>query len=214
MTTGYPKDTTPVRGRGASAAGAPQGDAIELVQLDVRGLHAYREPLIDLLVDAVTHGSSVGFVLPLPRTEAGEYWEGLAPSIGRGERLLWIARVPTPAGARVAGTAQLELTQKRNGINRAEVQKVLVHSGERRGGVGRLLMAEVERVARGLDRGLLFLDTEAGSGAEPFYRALGFTCIGGLPEYACSPHGEWRANAIYYKTLFTRGTKGTQGSRA
>jgi acetyltransferase len=42
------------------------------------------------------------------------------------------------------------------------------------------------------------------SGAEAFYRALGYTCIGGLPEYACSPQGEWRANAIYYRTLFRR----------
>jgi acetyltransferase len=86
------------------------------------------------------------------------------------------------------------------------VQKLLVHTRARRGGVGHELMRTLEARARALGRGLLYLDTEAGSGAEAFYRALGYTCIGGLPEYACSPEGEWRANAIYYKTLFVRST--------
>ena len=153
-----------------------------------------------LLIDAVGHGSSLGFVLPLARDEVRRYWDGLAPSLADGRRLLWIA---TDAGATL-GTVQLELATKRNGVNRAEVQKLLVNSSARRGGVGRALMQVVEASALVLDRGLLFLDTEAGSGAEAFYRSLGYTCIGGLPEYACSPQGEWRANAIYYKTLFRR----------
>ncbi len=105
----------------------------------------------------------------------------------------------------LVGTVQLELATKKNGLNRAEVQKLLVHSRARRGGVGRTLMEALEVTARELGRGLLHLDTEARSGAEDFYRALGYSCIGGLPEYACSPEGEWRANAIYYKTLFSRG---------
>ncbi len=161
---------------------------------------ACREALIDLLIDAVAHGSSVGFVLPLSRDEASQYWDGLLPSLRAGSRLLWTA---TDAQG-LSGTVQLELVTKKNGINRAEVQKLLVHTRARRGGVGRALMQALETRARELDRGLLYLDTEAGSGAEDFYRALGYTCIGGLPEYACSPEGEWRANAIYYKTLFLR----------
>jgi len=67
-------------------------------------------------------------------------------------------------------------------------------------------MQALEAAALDLRRGLLYLDTEARSSAEAFYRALGYTCIGGLPDYACSPEGEWRANAIYYKTLFPRRT--------
>lgn len=161
---------------------------------------AQRAALIDLLIDAVEHGSSVGFVLPLSRDEAGWYWDGLQPSLRAGSRLLWVA---TDAQG-ITGTVQLELITKKNGINRAEVQKLLVHTRARRTGLARALMQALETQARELDRGLLYLDTEAGSGAEPFYRALGYTCIGGLPEYACSPEGEWRANAIYYKTLFLR----------
>lgn len=170
-------------------------------RVDVASLASHRDELIDLLLDAVEHGSSVGFVLPLAREEAGAYWDGLAESIERGSRLLWIARDDTG----LLGTVQLELTLKKNGVNRAEVQKLLVHTRARRKGVARALMQVVEARARELRRGLLYLDTEADSDAEHFYRSAGYTCIGGLPEYACSPRGEWRANAIYYKTLFSRG---------
>ena len=147
--------------------------------VDIAGLTAHREALIGLLIDTVEHGASVGFVLPLPRAEAGAYWDGLQPTIANGTRLLWFA--DDEAG--LLGTVQIELTFKK----------------------ARVLMSAVELRARELDRGLLYLDTEAGCGAEPFYRSAGYSCIGGLPEYACSPEGEWRANAIYYKTLFKRG---------
>jgi acetyltransferase len=172
-------------------------------RVDAPALAVHRDALIDLLIDIVEGGNSVGFVLPLSRDEAGAYWDGLVPSLANGSRLLWIAR--TADG--LAGTVQLELTLKKNGVNRAEVQKLLVHARARRHGIARELMQTAEARARELGRGLLYLDTEAGSGAEDFYRALGYTFIGGLPEYACSPDGEWRANAIYYKTLFLRSTE-------
>lgn len=174
---------------------------VDITQIDVDGLASQREALVDLLIDSVAGGASVGFVLPLSREEASRYWDGLRPSIVEGSRLLWIAH--DDGGA--LGTVQLELAMKKNGVNRAEVQKLLVRTGARRRGVARALMQRVETQARELDRGLLFLDTEAGSAAEHVYRALDYVCIGGLPQYACSPEGEWRANAIYYKTLFVRG---------
>ena len=68
-------------------------------------------------------------------------------------------------------------------------------------------MQALQVCAREPDRGLPYLDTEAGSGAGLVDRALGYTCIGGLPEYACSTHGEWRASAIYYETLFLRNAR-------
>ena len=174
---------------------------VSIVRVDAAALPAERDALAQLLIDVVENGASVGFVLPLSHDEAARYWDGLAPSLADGSRWLWAAR----DGGGLLGTVQLELATKKNGVNRAEVQKLLVHSAARRRGVARALMQTVEARARELRRGLLHLDTEAGSDAEPFYRALGYTAIGGLPEYACSPRGEWRANAIYYKTLFLRG---------
>ncbi len=174
---------------------------VTIERIDSSSFAAQREALIDLLIDTVENGSSVGFVLPLSREEAGRYWDDLLPSITQCSRLLWLARDATGA----LGTVQLELVMKKNGVNRAEVQKLLVHSRARRQGVARALMQTLETRARELRRGLLYLDTEAGSVAEHFYQSLDYICIGGLPEYACSPQGEWRANAIYYKTLFLRG---------
>jgi acetyltransferase len=68
-------------------------------------------------------------------------------------------------------------------------------------------MQALEARVAALERGLIYLDTEAGSAAESFYRSLGYTHAGGLPEYACGPDGTWRANAIYYKSLFLRSHK-------
>jgi acetyltransferase len=172
-----------------------------IARIDAATLPAQRDALVDLLIDAVEHGASVGFVLPLSRDDARRYWDGLVPSLTDGSRMLWLASDATGP----LGTVQLELATKRNAVNRAEVQKLLVHTRARRKGIGRKLVQAVEARARELRRGLLYLDTEAGSDAEQFYKALDYTCIGGLPEYACSPRGEWRANAIYYKTLFQRG---------
>ena len=45
------------------------------------------------------------------------------------------------------------------------------------------------------------VDTEAGSPAENFYSALGYTRVGELPNYCKSPNGHYSPTAIYYKTL-------------
>ena len=55
--------------------------------------------------------------------------------------------------------------------------------------------------ARQHKRGLLYLDTEAGSGAEAFYQSLHYTKIGELPDYCQSPDGRYSPTAIYFKTL-------------
>jgi urease subunit beta len=105
---------------------------VAIERIDSSSFAAQREALVDLLIDTVENGSSVGFVLPLSREEAGRYWDDLLPSITQCSRLLWLARDATGA----LGTVQLELVMKKNGVNRAEVQKLLVHSRARRQGRG------------------------------------------------------------------------------
>ncbi|TBV07587.1 GNAT family N-acetyltransferase [Phytopseudomonas dryadis] len=173
---------------------------LQLLSLDEHGLDAQRPGLIALLLDAVAHGASVGFLADLDAAQANAYFDEVRQGLGNGTQLLWIAQ----ENARILGSVQLGLCQKANGLNRAEVQKLLVLSSARRRGIAALLMQQLESRARQLQRGLLYLDTEAGSGAEPFYRAIGYHCIGGLPDYACGPDGQYRANAIYYKTLSRR----------
>lgn len=173
---------------------------IELRKLDTRGFDAVRDELAALLVDVVGHGASVGFLAPLAPSEAGLYWENVRAALSDGSRLLFAAW----QGGQLAGSVQLDLCQRANGVNRAEVQKLVVHSRARRFGVASALMGELEREALSLRRGLLFLDTEAGSGAEGFYRALGYTRAGELPQFACDTAGQWKATALYFKTLFER----------
>lgn len=172
---------------------------MDILLLDAESVDAARPQLAALLLDAVAHGASVGFLAALGAGEADTYWRGVQDAVADGSRLVLAAR----DGAALVGTVQLDLCGRPNGANRAEVQKLLVHSGARRGGIATALMAEVEAQALARRRGLLFLDTEAGSGAEALYRRLGYTRVGELPEFASSPDGTWRATAIYFKTLFS-----------
>jgi acetyltransferase len=168
--------------------------------LDAAGVATHAAQLRGLLIDAVTHGASVGFVMPLEENVADAYWREVREAVAAGTRILLVAWRDHV----LVGTVQLDLCMKPNGRNRAEVQKLLVHSAGRRGGVATALMAAAEMQALALCRGLLYLDTEAGSGAEALYSRLGYTKIGELPEYCATPGGAWRATAIYYKTLFVR----------
>jgi acetyltransferase len=81
------------------------------------------------------------------------------------------------------------------------VQKLLVREQARRRGLGQQLMNALELEAAKHKRGMLYLDTEAGSPAEDFYKALGYTRAGEIPDYACDPHGTYRPTALYYKIL-------------
>lgn len=162
-----------------------------------------RAALVELLQDAVAHGASVGFLAGLELAQASDYWAGVKAAMRDGSRRLWLAE----CNGKLFGAVQLDLCQRGNGANRAEVQKLLVHSSERRLGVARSLMTVLETTAHFLERGLLYLDTEAGSPAEALYENLGYTRVGVLPQHACTPDGEWRDTAIYYKTLLTRSAK-------
>ena len=50
-------------------------------------------------------------------------------------------------------------------------------------------------------RGLLVLDTQAGSGAEIVYQKLGWQRAGEIPNYAASPDGALHGTAYYFEPL-------------
>jgi len=157
----------------------------------------YRQGLIDLLLDAVGHGASVGFMADIDARQARDYFDTVQSAIQDGSLLLWVV----VREEQVLASVQLGLCQKPNGLNRAEVQKLLVLSEVRRHGLGQQLMKALEETARQYKRGLLHLDTASGSEAEAFYSDLGYTRVGELPNYCAMPNGEYRATAIYFKTL-------------
>jgi acetyltransferase len=153
-----------------------------------------------LLRDAVDHGASIGFTLPLAETEVAEYWRKVGAEVSAGTKLLFAAR---DDAERLVGSGQLALEMRSNGRHRAEVQKLMVFAVRRGAGAGSLLMRAIEKAARAHGRTLLFLDTSIGAGgATRLYEQLGYTHGGGIPDYAMDPDGTLRANAIYFKKLF------------
>jgi GNAT superfamily N-acetyltransferase len=151
------------------------------------------DQLADILIAVVAQGASVGFLPPLAREEAKDYWRGvLRPEV----RLLVAER-----DGRIVGTAQLELATKVNGRHRAEVNKVLVHPACQRQGVGRRLMSAIETVARREGRTLLHLDTREGDPSNELYQAAGWTEAGRIPMWARSAAGTLDGTVFYFKEL-------------
>jgi acetyltransferase len=169
----------------------------EIARLNESDLRAQFEPFADLLADTVNHGASVGFLRPLDPGIAHDYWHEVLSGVARGTKILLAAR----AGGRLVGSVQLELAQRPNGRHRAEVQKLIVLSNHRRRGIASELMEAIEREGRTAGRSLLVLDTEAGSGAEPFYESLQWQRVGSIPGFALSTDGVPTPNTIYYKMI-------------
>jgi GNAT superfamily N-acetyltransferase len=115
---------------------------------------ARRLALVDLLVDSVEGGASVGFVWPMTRTKAETWWEDVLASHARGERLIFTAE----ALGCLDGTVQLIPSPKENQAFRADLTKLLVHRSARRQGLGALLMRAAEDEARRIGRTLLTLN--------------------------------------------------------
>ncbi|MDN3568933.1 GNAT family N-acetyltransferase [Paeniroseomonas aquatica] len=161
--------------------------------------------LAALLVDAVAHGASVNFMAGLTAAEGERFWRGQLPGLAAGERRLLVAE----AEGRLRGTVVLSFALQPNAPHRAEIGKMLVHSGARRQGLGRRLLQAAEDAALEAGRSLLLLDTEAGSAGEALYRRCGWTAFGTLPDHAFTPDGRLAATIYFWKSLgpHRRGTR-------
>ena len=151
--------------------------------------------LVDILVDGVRGGASIGFMNPFDPAEARAWWDGVLADVAAGRTLLFAA---TLDGA-VVGTAQLIPASKPNQLHRADVSKVMVHSAARQRGIGKALMAAVDEEARRRKLTVLVLDTATGSPAERLYQATGWQKVGVIPDYALWPDGGFCATTYYYK---------------
>lgn len=167
-----------------------------------------RRGLVDVLVDCVEGGASIGFVNPMTGEKAAAFWRRVADGVGRRERILLVADDATG----VVGTVQLLLDQPENQPHRADVAKLQVHRRARGQGVGAGLVRAAEDAARGLGRTLLVLDTVSGSAAERLYTRLGWQRVGVIPDYALWPDGTPCATTVFYRNL-VRARSGDPGSR-
>jgi ribosomal protein S18 acetylase RimI-like enzyme len=153
--------------------------------------------LIALLRDAVDHGASLGFIPPLDLHLAERYWLDVFQAMENGSRILLVAQ----RALEFIGTVQLDLCTRQNGLHRAEVQKLLVHTAYRRQGVGEALMRAIEDEARQANRTTLVLDTRVDNPAEKLYVKLGYHRAGIIPEYVRIENDILVATAIYYRLL-------------
>lgn len=150
--------------------------------------------LAALLVAMVGQGASVGYLPPLDPAIAEGYWRH---AVDPENIVLLVAR----RGARVVGTVQLEWSPKKNARHRAEVNKLLVHPNAQRLGIGRLLMNDLEAIARENGWTTLHLDTREGDISNDFYQSQGWVLAGVIPQWAESASGSLDGTVFYYKLL-------------
>lgn len=169
----------------------------QILELSPNVLVGQQQALIELLTDAVDGGASVSFLAPLTHEAAALYWAGVADEVSLGGRVVLAAVV----GGWIVGCVHLVLAEQPNGHHRAEIQKLMVHSGYRRQGIGAQLLAAAEATALSHGRWLLVLDAEEGSAAERFYAHRGYQRVGTIPHYAQSSRGDYAATVLFYKQL-------------
>ncbi|MFT4022070.1 MAG: GNAT family N-acetyltransferase [Acinetobacter sp.] len=155
------------------------------------------EGLSLLLEDSVNGGASIGFLAPIEKDEILNYWREVNTKLAQGNSRLWIAI----QYGKIVGSVQLSLVSKKNGVHRAEVEKLMVHSSSRKQGIATLLLKELENFSRKIGLQLLVLDTREGDVSEIVYTKIGFIRVGVIPSFALSSNGNYDGTAIYYKSL-------------
>lgn len=165
--------------------------------LEINEVHDHEEGLSLLLEDSVNNGASIGFLAPIEKNEVLNYWREVNHKLAQGNSRLWIA---IQEGT-VVGSVQLSLVSKKNGVHRAEVEKLMVLTSARKQGIATLLMNELENFAREKGLRLLVLDTREGDVSELLYSKIGFVRVGVIPNFALSSNGNYDGTVIYYKRL-------------
>lgn len=153
----------------------------------------YQKELSDLLINIVESEASVGFLPPLNKTEAFNYWKNI---VGLDE-ILVIAKLENE----IVGTVQIQMCRKENGKHRAEIAKLMTHPNYQRMGIGRMLMQAAEQIAKEQSISLLVLDTREGDVSNKLYKSIGYIEGGRIPSYALSANGKLDTTIYYYKII-------------
>ena len=153
--------------------------------------------LAEVLIATVAAGGSVGFMHPVSPAQAQAFWQAALSEADAGNRVIFGAW----DGQRLLGTVTLLVTMPPNQPHRAEMAKMMTHPQARQHEIATRLIqaAEAEAAARG--KTLLVLDTASDEGAGPFYRKMGYSLSGEIPDFALKPHGGLTGTLLYWKRL-------------
>jgi ribosomal protein S18 acetylase RimI-like enzyme len=174
---------------------APVIRAVTADQLEFELLPSF----VELLRDTVDGGSLLGFLPPLAREQAREYWLSLRADVAAGMRVLLAAF----EGTRVVGTGQLVCSLLPATRHRAELQKICVASDRRGCGIGALLLTALHAVAQERGRSLLLLNTRHGSAAQRLYQRFGYGETGIVRGYMRGPDGQRYDSVMMARELAT-----------
>jgi tRNA(Arg) A34 adenosine deaminase TadA/GNAT superfamily N-acetyltransferase len=155
------------------------------------------DALSALLIETVAANGSVGFMHPLPESDAQAFWSQALASAARGERIVLGAW----RDEKLVGTGTLALAMAPSQPHRAELTKVMTAKSARGAGVGAALIAALEQSARDHAKSLLTLDAAVIEGATAFYQRLGYRSAGEIPDYAYKPLGGLGATRVFWKSL-------------
>ncbi|OTA18487.1 putative streptothricin-acetyl-transferase [Xenorhabdus vietnamensis] len=165
--------------------------------IQLASINTKYDQLIHLLQDCVESDASIGFIAPLAENEAERYWQDVEADLASGHRFLLVAL----KGENIAGSVQLSFCKKKNGLHRADVEKLMVHTAYRQRGIGRMLMNALERLAKQHQRSLLVLDTRTNDPASALYQKCGFIEVGQIPKFAINSNGEFSGTTYFYKLI-------------
>ncbi len=172
--------------------------AVAIHRLDADQCLQRLDALVEILVDCVHGGASVGFMAPLARARAATFWRGVADDVARDARVLLGAE---RSDGTLVGTVQLIVAQPDNQPHRADLAKLLVHRSARRQGIAVQLLHAAEAEAQRAGKSVLVLDTVTGSDAERLYARNGWQRVGEIPSYALMPDGQRCSTTYFHRQL-------------
>jgi GNAT superfamily N-acetyltransferase len=161
---------------------------------------ALRAEFAELWADVTNAGGAVGYVPPVTADELRSATGSVLDAAASGVDTLIVGREAI-AGAsagqgRLVATAALVGGHQEVVAHWRTVRRVMVHPDRQGAGYGRLLMAEVERVARGLGLEALALSCRGGTGNDLFYKKCGYTEYGRMPNGLKLGPGDYREQIL------------------
>ncbi|HEY3870723.1 MAG TPA: GNAT family N-acetyltransferase [Actinocrinis sp.] len=162
---------------------------------------ALRAEYAELWADVANAGGSAGYVPPLTAEELRSATEEVLEAAAAGIDTLIIGRESIAGDAagrgRLTATASLVAGRHQDVVAHwRTVRRVMVRPDRQGAGYGRLVMAEVERAARGLGLEALALRCRGQTGNDLFYKKCGYAEYGRMPKGLKLGPGDYREQIL------------------